>query len=102
MMLLMCCSICSNTCESECFRTPFLSYATLWSRRITVDVQNEYIYSYVRASIMTSVFLEDKAASISLCLRGDCRSLVWDERKPHFLIQFKLENFGAEILSVAK
>lgn len=59
---------------------------TLWSRWITVDVQNEYIYSYVRTAIITSVFLEDKAGFMSLCLKGNSRNLVWDERKPYFLI----------------
>lgn len=70
---------------------------TLWSRWITVDVQNEYIYSHMRTAIITSVCLEDKAGFMWLCLRGNSLNVVRDERKPYFLIQFRLESTAAEI-----
>lgn len=75
---------------------------TLWSRWITVDVQNEYIYSHMRTAIITSVCLEDKAGFMWLRLRGNSWNLMRDERKPYFLIQFKLESTAAEILFAAK
>lgn len=74
---------------------------TLWSRWITVDVQNEYIYSYMRTAIITSVCLEDKADFMWLCL-GNTWNLLQDERKPYFLIQFRLESTAAGILFVAQ
>lgn len=56
----------------------------------------------MRTAIITSVCLEDKADFMWLCLRGSTWNLVRDERKPYFLIQFKLESAAAEILFVAK
>ena len=57
---------------------------TLWSSWITVDVQNRYIYSYMRTAIITSVRLEDKAGFMRLCLRGNSLNVVRDERKNIF------------------
>lgn len=57
---------------------------TSWSRWITVDVQNEYIYSHMRTAIITSVFLEEKAGVLCLRLRENSRTLIADERKPYF------------------
>lgn len=71
---------------------------TLWTRWITVDVQNECIYSHMRTAIITSVCLEDKAGFMWLCLRQNSWNLMRDERKPYFLIQFQLESTAAEIL----
>lgn len=86
----------SPACQSERYRTSLLSG---W---ITVDGQNEYIYSYMRTAIITSVSLEDKAGFMWLCLGGNSLNVMRDERKPYFLIQFKFESTAAEILSVAK
>lgn len=47
---------------------------------------------------MTCVCLEDKADFMCLCLGGNIWDRVQDERKPYFLIQFKLESAAAEIL----
>ncbi len=77
-------------------------FTTLWSRGITVDVQNEYIYSHMRTAIITPVCLEDKAGFMWLCLRGSSWNLMWDKRKPYFLIQFQPESTAAEFLFVEK
>ena len=75
---------------------------TLWSGWITVDVQNEYIYSYMRTAIITSVCLEDKADFMWLCLRGNTWNLQCDQKETIFLIHFQLESTPAEIIFVAK